>query len=108
MKLLVLSVLLVAGLPPAQSTRTFTGAITDGMCPSADHSQMRMGSTDAECAIACVDAHGSQFVLFDGKNAYTLSDQKVSERFAGKRVTVTGSLHAGGSRIEVESISLAK
>lgn len=108
MKSLIFSLLIVAGLPSAQSARTFTGAITDGMCALAEHSQMRMGPTDAECTIACVDAHGAQYVLFDGKDVYTLSDQQTSEKFAGKKVTVTGTLKADTKTIQVSSITAAK
>ena len=68
-----------------QSRQTFTGTITDEECPSADHSGMRMGSTDAACAIACVDDHTVEFVLFDGEATYLLSDQDKSREFAGKK-----------------------
>lgn len=91
----------------AQGKRTFTGAITDSMCAEADHSRMRMGSTDAECTIACVAAHGSMFVLYDGNEAYTLSDQQTPEKFAGKKVTVTGTLDARTRTIRVDSITAA-
>ena len=92
----------------AQGNRTFTGAITDSMCAMANHAQMRMGSTDAECTIACVDAHGAQFVLVEGTNAYNLSDQKSPEKFAGKKVTVTGTLNSVTKTIQVDSIVAAK
>lgn len=69
---------------------------------------MRMGPTDAECTVACVNAHGASYVLYDGKNAYTLSDQKTPEKFAGKKVTVAGTLDAKTKTIQVESISAAK
>jgi hypothetical protein len=105
MKSLIFSLLLIAGFSSAQSNRTFTGAITDSMCAQADHSRMRMGSTDAECTIACVDAHGAQFVLFDGKDVYTLSDQRTAEKFAGKKVTVTGTLKADKRTIQMDSIT---
>ena len=108
MWLVILSLLMIAGLTPAQSKRTFTGTITDGMCAAGDHSQMRMGPTDAECAIACVDAHGAAFVLYDGKDVYRLSDQRTSEKLAGKRVTVSGTLDAGTKTIQVDSITAAK
>ena len=108
MKPFIFSLLVIAGLPSAQSNRTFTGAITDSMCAMADHSRMRMGSTDAECTIACIDAHGAQYVLFDGKDVYTLSDQQTPEKFAGKKVTVTGTLKAGTRTIQVDSITAAK
>ena len=64
-----------------------------------------MGANDAECTIACVMAHDASYVLFDGKEAYTLSDQKTPEKFAGKQVTVTGVLDAKTKTIQVTSIN---
>jgi hypothetical protein len=91
--------------PPKQ---TFVGVITDSMCEDGDHSHMRMGPTDAECTKACLDAHGASYVLYDGKQAYVLSDQNRPEKFAGKRVTVTGTLDAKTKTIAVESIDASK
>jgi len=108
MKPLILSLVIIAGLVPAQAKRTFTGTITDNMCPAGDHSRMRMGSTDAECTIACVSVHGAKYVLYDGKETYVLSDQKTPEKFAGKKVTVTGALDAKTGTIQVDSITEAK
>jgi hypothetical protein len=67
-----------------------------------------MGSTDAECTIACVSAHGAQYVLYDGKETYVLSDQKTPEKMAGKKVMVTGALDAKTGTIQVDSITEAK
>ena len=92
----------------AQSSQTFTGTITDDECPVADHSGMRMGSTDAACAIACVDDHSVPFVLFDGKEVYRLSDQEKSREFAGKKVAVVGTLDAETNTIQVSSMAAAK
>ena len=108
MKPLVLSLLIVATLAAAQGKQKFTGIITDGMCPAGDHSRMKMGSTNAECTIACVDAHGALFVLYDGKELFTLSDQRTPEKFAGQKVTVTGTLNAKTKTIQVDSITAAK
>jgi hypothetical protein len=107
MRLLVLSLLMLAALMPAQNAQRFTGTVTDSMCPAGDHSRMRMGSTNAECTIACNDAHGALYVLYDGKDAYTLSDQKTPQKFAGKKVTVTGTLDAKTRMIQVTSIAAA-
>ena len=107
-KPLILSVLIIAGLAAAQGKRTFTGTVTDSLCPAGDHSRMRMGSNDAECTIACIDAHGAQYVLYDGKDAYTLSDQKTPQEFAGKKVTVTGTLDVKTKTIQVDAITEAK
>jgi hypothetical protein len=107
MKLLLASLLALPALTP-QATRTFTGTITDSVCDHADHSHMRMGPTDAECAVACADEHEAAFVLYDGKDVYTLSDQKTAQKFAARRVTVAGTLDARTRTIHVASITPAK
>jgi len=99
----------VAALSAAPSKKVFVGVITDDMCANkAGHAAMRMGPTDAECTNACVDAHGSFYVLYDGKTEYTLSDQKTPQQFAGRKVKVVGSLDAAGKTIVVTSIAAAK
>jgi hypothetical protein len=114
MKLLVLGLLAFAVLPAArtqqtrQGRQTFTGTITDSECAAADHSQMRMGPTDAECVAACISDHGASYMLYDGKDAYTLSDQKTPQKFAAQKVTVTGTLDTKTKTIRVESIAAAK
>ena len=92
----------------AAAKQSFTGTITDDMCPKADHSQMQMGPTDAACAMACVSVHGASYLLYDGKNAYMLSDQRQAEKFAAKKVKVTGTLDTKTKTIQVDSISAAK
>jgi hypothetical protein len=105
----LLVVLAVAVLSAAPGSRTFVGVITDDMCATkAGHAAMRMGSNDAECAIACVDAHGSQYVLYNGKIAYWLSDQKTPIQFAGRKVKVVGTLDLKTKTIQVESIAPAR
>jgi hypothetical protein len=95
----------VAVLSAGSRKQVFVGVITDDMCATkAGHAAMRMGSNDAECTNACVDAHGSFYVLYDGKTAYTLSDQKAPQQFAGRKVRVTGTLDPKGTTILVDSI----
>ncbi len=109
MKPVILNLFAIAALAQAQSAKqTFTGMVTDNMCERADHSRMRMGSTDAECTIACISAHGAQYVLYDGKEAYMLSDQQTPEKFAGQKVTVRGTLDAKTKTIQMDSITAAK
>jgi hypothetical protein len=103
-----LTLLAVAALTSAADKQSFTGTITDDMCPKADHSQMQMGPTDAACAMACVSVHGASYLLYDGKNAYMLSDQRMAEKFAAKKVKVTGTLDTKTKTIQVDSISAAK
>jgi hypothetical protein len=107
MKHLVLSVLAIAALAAAQDKQTFTGTITDDICPNTDHSGMQMGPTDSACAVACISAHGAAYLLYDGKNAYILSDQKTPEKFAAQKVRVTGTLNAKTKTIQVDSITAA-
>jgi hypothetical protein len=108
MKRLIVCLLAVAVLSAPQSKPTFTGTITDDECSRADHSRMRMGATDAECAKACIRAHGASYVLYDGKDAYTLSDQEAPEKFAGQKVNIVGTLDAKTKTIQVESITAAR
>lgn len=108
MRSLILSLLCMAALAAAPGKQTFTGIITDSMCPTDDHSQMQMGPTNAECTIACHRAHDAEYVLYDGKEVYNLSDQQTPEKFAAKRVTVRGVLNAKTKTIQVDSITAAK
>ena len=108
MKHLAASLLAVAALSAAPARQTFTGILTDNMCADGGHSQMQMGPTDAECAVACIGAHGASYVLKVGKNVYTLSDQRTPEKFAAKKVRVTGTLDAKTKMIHVDSIAAAK
>ena len=108
----ILSFLLVplaAGiLFAAPQKQSFTGVITDSMCAKADHSQMQMGPTDADCTAACVSVHGALYMLYDGKDAFILSDQNAPAKFAGQKVRVVGTLDAKSKKIQVASITAAK
>ena len=118
MKLVILSLFLAVALSAAQGKpfdslafaqgkQTFTGVVTDEMCPLGTHSHMKMGPTDAECTKACVMSHDAKYMLFDGKSAYFLSDQNTPEKFAAQKVRVTGTLDAKTMTIRVESIAAA-
>ena len=83
---------------------TFTGVITDTMC-GKDHAMMKV-SPDSKCVVECVKGgRNTRYALFDGKNVYILSDQKTPEQFAGKKVTVTGSLYEKTKILKVDSIA---
>jgi hypothetical protein len=105
---LLAAVALSAALFANPAQQTFIGVITDSMCPKGDHSQMQMGSTDADCTAACISVHGAEYVLYDGKAVYTLSDQKTPGKFAGKKVKVLGTLDAKSKKIQVDSITAEK
>jgi hypothetical protein len=100
--------LAIAALAAAPRQQDFTGTISDSMCLKADHSHMQMGPTDAQCAIACIRQHDATYVLYDGKNVYTLSDQQRPEKFAAQKVTVKGTLDTKTNAIQVDSIRAAE
>ena len=100
----ILTLILAAASILAAADQTFTGTITDSMC-GKNHSAMKMGS-DSQCTVACVKA-GAKYAIYDGKKTYTLSDQTGPEKFAGKRVTVTGSVDKAGV-LQVTKIEAAK
>ena len=107
MRYLFLTLLLVTALSaaPAPPKQTFLGAITDDVCPMADHSIMQMGPTAKECTHDCIDIHGASFVLYDGKTTYQLSNQKMPDLFAGQKVKVVGTLDAKTKTIHEDSIT---
>jgi hypothetical protein len=104
MKSLMTSVLAVAALAQP-APQVFTGTITDSMCSNANHASMRMGPTDPECTMACVEEHDASLVLFDGKQVFELSDQKAARKFAGRKAKITGTLDAKSKTIRVTSIA---
>jgi len=99
-----LALIMTAASLLAAADKTFTGTITDSMC-GKDHSAMKTG-TDAKCTVACVKA-GAKYALYDGKKAYTLSDQTAPEKFSGQKVTVTGSVDKAGT-LQVTKIEAVK
>jgi hypothetical protein len=90
-------------LMAAGEKKTVTGVITDAMCGN-DHAMMKV-KPDSKCVTECVKM-GSQYALLAGTAVYTLSDQKTPEKFAGKKVSVTGVVD--GKNIKVTSIAEAK
>lgn len=104
----------VLGLAAAAASLSFgaafTGVITDNMCDNGDHKAMGMGPSDAKCVVECVKGMKGKYVLYDAskKVAYVLSDQKTPEKFAAKKVTVTGTLDEATKTIKVDSIAAAK
>ena len=82
----------------------FTGVITDTMCGN-DHAMMKV-SPDAKCVLECVKHDkNTRYALYDGANVYGLSDQKTPEQFAGKKVTVTGTLNEKTKILKVDLIA---
>jgi hypothetical protein len=93
----MLGAALVAGAAPA----TFTGVITDTMCAS-DHKMMNV-TPDAKCVRERVK-HSYKYALLAGERVYKLSDQQTSDKFAGEKVKITGTLNSKTGIIAVEKI----
>ena len=100
----------VAAALPTPHKQTLIGIVSDDMCALAGHASMRMGPTDAECTVACVDAHGALYVLVVGKDVYTFVDQQQPQKFAGRRVRATGTVEIvkGVKNFRVDSITAIK
>lgn len=96
----------VAGVAGAQGAKTYTGVVSDSMCKS-NHASMKP-SSDPNCVVQCVRKHGSKYVLMVGETAYTLSDQQAPERFAARKVRVSGSVDPKTNVLAVTSIEAAQ
>ena len=101
------AIILFAAAALAASSATFTGVITDSMC-GANHAAMKV-TPEAKCVRDCVKMSKQvKYVLYDGKNSYTLSDQETPAQFAAQKVRVTGTLYPKPGVIKVEKIEPAQ
>jgi len=107
---IVLAGVAIAAAPATSRKLTLTGIISDNMCAQTGHAAMRMGPTDAECTVACVDVHGALYVLVSGREVYTFSDQQLPQKFAGRKVRASGTVeNVNGEKIfRVDSITEIK
>jgi hypothetical protein len=97
-----------------EQVRTFRGEIADNQCAlnihSLTHSHQEMlksksmGGDSSSCAQYCVRYLGGSFVLSSKKYVYRLDDQGSVEKFAGKRVKITGTLDGKTKTIHVSKI----
>ncbi len=97
-----------------EQVRTFRGEIADNQCAlnihSLTHSHQEMlksksmGGDSTSCAQYCVRYLGGFLVLSSKKDVYRLDDQASAEKFAGKRVKVTGTLDAKSKTLHVTKI----
>ncbi|HEY9139536.1 MAG TPA: hypothetical protein VIN93_01505 [Bryobacteraceae bacterium] len=98
----IIVMILASAAPLATANQALVNAtITDSVC-AASHKSMKMGSND-RCVRNCVRA-GAKYVLWDGRNAYVLSDQKAAELWAGRRVKVLATLDAKTKEVHAISI----
>ena len=99
------SILLLPLAMYAQQATTYKGEITDSYCaPMGSHPD-----PDAKkCTVDCVKM-GATYVLYNAadKTVYQLDDQKKPVAFAGKKVSVTGTLDKAKKTIHVTDIKAA-
>jgi hypothetical protein len=77
---------------------TFTGVISDEKC-GAKHAAL--SAADQACIQKCVDT-GSDAVLVSGDKIYKITVQQAARTFAGKKVSVLGTLK--GDTIDMQSV----
>ena len=97
-----------------EQPRTFRGEIADNQCAlnihSLTHSHQEMlksksmGGNSGSCAQYCVRYLGGSFVLSSKKDVYRLDDQSNLEKFAGKRVKISGTLDVKTKTIHVSKV----
>ena len=101
---LVVALLLAAAIA-GSAADTWKGSISDKMC-GADHK----GQDPVNCTLSCVK-HGSPFVfVIDKDKILDIQNQKDPTinadltKFAGKNVTVTGTMSKDGKAVTIDSI----
>lgn len=89
-----------AGSPASKEARTvqtFTGEITESLCPKSHDDMMKqmknMRMDKATCERTCIQM-GAKYTLYDASTdkVYRLDDPKKIEQYAGQKVRVTGTL----------------
>jgi hypothetical protein len=105
-KILFLAAALALGFAlTASAAETLKGSISDKMC-GADHK----GEDAVKCTLGCVQ-HGSPFVFVVSKDkVLDIQNQKDAKinadltKYAGKDVTVTGTLSKDGKAVTIDTI----
>ena len=99
-KLLTVPVLALSFLTASAMAQTFKGIVSDSMCA---HNNLAKASTPAhaDCAKKCIKM-GAPAVLIVGTKVYSVSNAGKLNPFAGKTVTVSGTL--SGNTITVQSV----
>lgn len=94
-------------LTGSTAQKTFTGIITETMCGT----KHTMGiNPNEKCVRECVksDPKKWKYALQVGDKLYVLSDQQTPEKFAARRVTVTGTLFEKTNILKADEIALAR
>ena len=100
------------GQPGGNAVQTFSGEIMDDLCAkNKSHDKMMqqmksMTSDPVVCTKKCVEL-GAHYVLYDRQKdaIYKLDNPQKAEPFAGKSVTISGTL--AKNKIKIASIEAA-
>ena len=89
----------------AADLASWTGTVTDSKCAEKGAS-----ASHADCAIKCVKEKGAKWALYTpaSKETYVLTCKEDPSKFAGKEVTVKGTLNKDTKTIECASIEAKK
>ena len=95
----------VASFAFAADLSSWTGTVTDSKCGEKGAS-----ASHADCAIKCVKEKGAKWALYNPttKETYVLAGKEDPTKFAGKEVTVKGTLNKDTKTIECTSIEAKK
>jgi len=114
--LCVTTLLGMAGVASAQTSRTFHGDISDSQCALNVHSLTRshqemlksksMGGTANTCSVYCIEHMGGYLVLAAGNDVYRLDRADLVHGFEGQKVKLTGVLDAKANQIHVLRIEI--
>ncbi|HLH10171.1 MAG TPA: hypothetical protein VKW78_23250 [Terriglobales bacterium] len=117
-QVILICFLAATALWAANSTKTYTGRISDSQCALNIHSKTHshtemlqgghMGKDPADCARMCVREMGGAYVLITKTAIYKLDDQKAADAFVGKSVKVAGTLDAANHMLHVVSMKAAE
>jgi hypothetical protein len=105
-RILGLSVVAILALAICAVGAEWKGAISDKMC-GADHH----GRDPVKCTLDCVE-HGSPFVFVVKDKVLDIENQKDAKiaealkKFAGKNVTVTGTMSQDGKSVKIDKITM--
>lgn len=110
------SVLVLAALALGRSNglQTFDGEVADTQCAMNVHSLTRshaemlksksLGTDPASCAHYCVRYMGGDFVLVVKDEVYRFDNSAMAEKFAGRKVKLTGKMDPKTNVIHIVSI----
>lgn len=107
MKMIGIVLVLAASAAFAQEKK-ITGVVTDTMC-GKDHASM--GASDpVKCTRECVKSDPSKwkYALSTANAVYVFADQQQAEKFAGRSVSVTGTIDAKAKTVRASKIDLGR